>query len=1317
MEKILTVEQPQVILCHKNLLPIGEIFPVTNFKATFAFADIDEITFVAHYETDGVVCPVWDEIENLRVVCIKDYNQHNMYFEIEVDEDQSDEYTKTIIGQNLCACELAQLGLTIEINTDEDLAAHDYTPSVVYDENDPEHSILNRILHDKAPHYSIAHVDDSLKNLQRTFSVNSTIDDFLRQDLATEIDAYVAYDTSERTISLYDLKCTCANCGTRYNPSLVQCPECGALTMQQNNRGYGSDTGIIISIANLTDDIKVEANKGDIKNTFRVIGGDDLITNYVQAVNPNGSNYITEFSRLQTRDMPEVLQRRLIEYIEAYNQAAEPYRQLMQRIFNCIEQEWDLQTKVPTSTTDTRTAQQQVTDLVSELTAPGFAIGLYSLSSSTSVSTINSAIVQYGKISLAPGYNLSVVTGNISARTSSGAPSRWTGTIKIIDDEEDDEYTSTSFNVSVNDDAINYIQQKIDKALAYADIPETYDLNDYGITPLESLRDGIQSCLDILVEHGDSIYPRPEVPWADQGYQLYQSYLTKYNDIVTALAQRESELATVKAEHETYTQQQLAINEYLNLENFLGDELYEIMCMYRRDDDYQNDNYISDGLTTAEAMQKAQELVDVAREELLKANNNQYSLSANLFNLMRMKEFAPLQDAFDLGNWMYAEVGEESDAWLPNYYISTPNKSIYQLRLVKVSIDYDAPENLTVEFSNVEKIHTAMTDVADVLNDAKSMSTSYSATIRQAKNGSDGADQIKDWIQNGLDATNIMIKNAPTQDIVFDEHGILCRAYDDISEGYDQCQMKIINSTIALTDDNWDSTKTAFGKYMYEDPHNPGTYKYAYGVIGDTIIGKLFLGEALEIINGDSSVVINQDGITVRNGAIDITGTYGRVTIDPNGELQANNIFAFMNPAGTRYIKMTTSGDMVVSGTIHAHSGEFSGTITSTNGTIGGWSIGQNALSKDNFIIASTAAGASISSSGSAGSWSIREDGSATFNNVAITGGSITVGNKFSVDNQGNMVATSGTFSGAISGSTITSSSGEFTDVYVYDTSKDPSDPTFVGDYYGGRIRGKNPLGGEHTFMSFDNYNQAIAVLKETYFDQNIAVKGNVIDSIAQHHVYQIALSKNYMWTGTNNDGIIFRNRIVTSANYGLYRPGDPIFYYPTNEIISLIEPYIKCATTNGTPDWDRAGWNGSLSDYGVQLFGNIKIVKWDSQITPQTQLCSLYVDGDITYTGSIGPSSSRKYKENIVSMTDEEALKLLDYDIVTYNYIGNPEERHGVIAEDAELVRKYGVIYKNNEPDAFSYDNMIPDLMKLCQIMYGKIERLENELKELRNG
>lgn len=48
--------------------------------------------------------------------------------------------------------------------------------------------------------------------------------------------------------------------------------------------------------------------------------------------------------------------------------------------------------------------------------------------------------------------------------------------------------------------------------------------------------------------------------------------------------------------------------------------------------------------------------------------------------------------------------------------------------------------------------------------------------------------------------------------------GILCRAYDDLTETYDLCQSRWINSGLYITDDGWQTVKAAIGKYIYVNP-------------------------------------------------------------------------------------------------------------------------------------------------------------------------------------------------------------------------------------------------------------------------------------------------------------------------------------------------------------------------------------------------------------------------------------------------------------------------------------------------------------------
>ena len=50
-----------------------------------------------------------------------------------------------------------------------------------------------------------------------------------------------------------------------------------------------------------------------------------------------------------------------------------------------------------------------------------------------------------------------------------------------------------------------------------------------------------------------------------------------------------------------------SIAEVLDLRTFLGETLWAELCSYRREDTYQNDNFISDGLSDTELIAMAQE--------------------------------------------------------------------------------------------------------------------------------------------------------------------------------------------------------------------------------------------------------------------------------------------------------------------------------------------------------------------------------------------------------------------------------------------------------------------------------------------------------------------------------------------------------------------------------------------------------------------------------------------------------------------------------------------------------------------------------------
>lgn len=94
--------------------------------------------------------------------------------------------------------------------------------------------------------------------------------------------------------------------------------------------------------------------------------------------------------------------------------------------------------------------------------------------------------------------------------------------------------------------------------------------------------------------------------------------------------------------------------------------------------------------------------------------------------------------------------------------------------------------------------------------------------------------------------------------------------------------------------------------------------------------------------------------------------------------------------------------------------------------------------------------------------------------------------------------------------------------------------------------------------------------------------------------------------------------------------------------------------------------------------------------------------------------SSSKRYKENIRQMTDDEAEKILDINVVKFDYKNkdNGTNVGGAIAEEVEKVIPEVITYTqlNGEkvPDGIDYTKLVPYLIKEIQILKQEIETLK---------
>ena len=959
---------PDIILAYRSGEKQGVIQNVQAFTHANHMMNAPEITFNVHKGDGENICGLWEEIRDFKLVYIPrlGVNGFNPWFELSVTLDDGDDTIKHCQGVHVHEAELSQLILNgFEANTESDIARDDYVPTVLYDPSRPDGSLLHRIIRDKASHYSIRYVDDAIANKQRTFSWNGTsILDALNA-IASEIECIFVYGKSDeddgmihRTISAYDLNDYCMNCGERGTFVNGACTKCGSTYIRY---GYGEDTGIFINYENFAENLNYSSNKDSVKNCFRLVAGDDLMTATAINLNPSGSQYIWYLSDAVRADMSSALRDRLANYdamyesyensrqfdipqnaITAYNNLVNKYRlydntltpcpypiigyaTLIDLYYKAMNLYNLLKTSLAPQSEHGRptSAEEQILTLNPANLSP---LGV-SNAATISATTVNSVLLNYARVYVDTSlYRVSIEESEYSNRI-------WTGRLKITSyDDEDDTATTSTLVINITDAEPEYLRCQIERAMKKSDSDAStmvalFEKDDsafrsalhfYSVDNLNLLANLARGCLDVLIEHGQA------TPDATMYQSMYLKYYNKSEYIQNEIRDRETELLTLRGSDQAPTgvldyidRIRKGIAAALDMRAFLGETLWSELCSYRREDTYQNDNFVSDGLSDTELIAMAQEFLDYARIEIVKSATLQHTISCDLNNFLlvrehdvaaeeksiithdairlvthngmyivsKMADFAPINFKFDVGNWLHVEI----------------DGTIYKLRMTDYEINYDDLQSIMVDFSDVTYGVGAGDDLKSLLSMAHSMTTSYSATQRQANKGNAANEQIINMVSNGLDLTNKRIINsAANQTLLVDDTGMLMRARNEYDDDYSQEQVKIINHGLYYTNDNWRTVQAGIGKFICYDIDS-GTYVEDYGLIARKIVGNIIIGNDLGIYSTGGFMTMNQDGFTITSDATNVNqnlftlrrknqnGTYTKyIYVDNNGHIRIN---------------------------------------------------------------------------------------------------------------------------------------------------------------------------------------------------------------------------------------------------------------------------------------------------------------------------------------------------------------------------------------------------------------------------------------------
>lgn len=169
----------------------------------------------------------------------------------------------------------------------------------------------------------------------------------------------------------------------------------------------------------------------------------------------------------------------------------------------------------------------------------------------------------------------------------------------------------------------------------------------------------------------------------------------------------------------------------------------------------------------------------------------------------------------------------------------------------------------------------------------------------------------------------------------------------------------------------------------------------------------------------------------------------------------------------------------------------------------------------------------------------------------------------------------------------------------------------------------------------------------------------------------------------------------------------------------------------NGTTDWlgwqeqitlDKNKWTGNISRININATTGTSDNIYDSDnwlvFGAGNGISSRSKDNINVYLPVSGSAfqqiSSKKVKENIKDLSEDEASKILNVRAVSFDYIekvGGEKNQRGVIAEEIEKIIP-SCVYHDGDYPSVDYTKLIPYLIKIVQMQQKEIEELKKSRK-----
>lgn len=981
------VEKPNMYLCNPNQKPIGAV-NAENRHLTLRFNDLSELTFtvpkikgtervysrietrrlifveqIGWFQITNVTDNVDGNYESKDVTCESHQTQlktrgftseERVYMFYNPNDPLDTLYDSSNVGAipSIIGQLYQQIGLKVNLSIGDVEVDHDYVDwTVIY---------IDEALKFKSKNYGDLYVaDDAADNICRTFSEETTFGyDFIVNKVEQAFEVVFEFDFLYHTIKVKRLE------------------------------DITKPTNIYLSLDNLAESISVTENAENII-TVLSCNGNDLD---IRTVNPMGTNYIVNFDYYKKRTSTDGtvnfpwMSERLIETLDdwqtVWEENKQDYSDLVVELQNQYLQQTDISKDIQFANlklTDLQAARDQYTakedDGSGIIIAESVDIDDASLSPTSSYhSTVfqgNDVIQAYQSVPTITKNSAGDYTTSFSGTAKTGtAKSMLLGFVSTSDRDDDGEWAAaddSSAYLYFSDDTSKKSYCKLRVASEIGVVKDssgniakngtvtvrgntfnvTTSTDYFYVTPTGGTKISVSKSKSSFIYNGEQFKITQSADGITSVYCYYVAGFKRYSTYKTLTGESNwfdiwsDKVADLKADKDAkqkeideLTVAMEDIAEECDVKKFVknrGDDLYNEFLNYWIEGEYNNDSIAAlDSTTMDERIELAQELMAAGVVELQKVSQPTFELSVSAVNFIKLIEFRTFTDQLELGRVITVERDDDTH---------------YRPALTSIEYDLDESDTFNLTFSTAGKLDETEMTFADLLNESSSTSRTISANWSNLTDYWKNKDEITSLINAPLDRTlRAAQANMANQEFAIDTTGILGRKWsDDSHTAFGKEQVRIVNNTIIFTDDNWETAKTALGKVYFDhyDANGNKSEAVGYGLLAEVLVGSLIMGENLQIRNDSNSILLDDDGITIK---------------DSNKSLM---------------FRASTTGDVYLKGTVYANAGRFGkiainadGSIASENGnfkvsaegnliakgggTIGGYTISNTSLTSEN---------------------------------------------------------------------------------------------------------------------------------------------------------------------------------------------------------------------------------------------------------------------------------------------------------------------------------------------------------------------------------